>query len=243
MWPMRESSEGLSPVVSFRQHTPGAPLYHGTPRDIEGDILPNAVHKKGRANEPTQQYSGDGRGDSIYRTPERLALDEHFRKNKAYATEHEDYAWTLAHKAANNSGGRGRVYVVGEQPDIENGAFNAEFVADKFPIKERIDIKPGHQGTLPIDWTPYGSKTYEGQALAAGIDFNSDVHWNHPSPERQEVTRNLLARKQESRHEWPQPNDWDYEEVPGQTALLGEDVPIRHPLSQQFKGLVPGGGV
>lgn len=179
-------------------------LLHGTARDIEGAILPASVHGQGLTNKETP---GPIVGNK-FRTPERIEEDRWLRHNKAYATPNEDYAWDkFAHATADRGGGRGRVYEVEPQPDMRPGAFTKEYVADKFPISQQFDIKPGHQGTFPIDWRPYATPKYQGGE-------GSDEFINHPSPFHEMVAKKQAEMKERGEYTPPEP------EHPGQGTLF-----------------------
>jgi hypothetical protein len=151
-------------------------LYHGSSRDIQGQILPNKIHKQGRAN-----FDSDPNDH-----PDRLRLDTWLRHNKAYGTASEPYAWEVfAHGTADRpGGGRGRVYDIGAVRDqrrgLQPGAYSNEVTNDAFKIHHQLDVKPGHQGTLPIDWRPYAAHPHNRQGPG------SDARMNHPSPAHQE---------------------------------------------------------
>lgn len=179
----------------------GEPLFHGTSRSFSGAVLPNNVHNQGKLNTPTAAVSANGQN---VRNQATLDADETLRNRQAFATREEPYAWDVfAHRTANRGGGRGKVLKVSEQPDQAEGAFGREVVADKFPIEGENTIKPGHQGTLDIDWRPYVADGREirdrrpqyydammrgSQALDGVTAFNpasgvaSDQFANHPSP-------------------------------------------------------------
>lgn len=133
-------------------------LFHGTSRDIEGSILPRSIHKQPRGSGKTSWEDRPTYGAGQEYVEAQKALDDYYREHKAYATPNEHYAWNrFAHPTADRGGERGRVYEV-EAPwdeDVDAGAFSGEYVANRFDITKQHDVKPGRQGTLPIDWRPH----------------------------------------------------------------------------------------
>lgn len=128
----------------------GDSLYHGSARDIPGRVLPASQTRHKRVN-------FEGLSD----------------KDAAYATENEDTAWEYgAHAVLGrpHSGvpGRLRVHEVEPHPDMEVGQFHpdhpdfdihrenlSEWKAPHFDVKRTIDIKPGQQGTFPLNWNQF----------------------------------------------------------------------------------------
>jgi hypothetical protein len=149
------------------------PLYHGTDADITDAVKPaDSLGRK--ANYGLRTIGGRRAG------------------TQAFATHDENYAWEAARVSSKAHGGRARVYEVAPHPDQKPGLYNAqhprfkknaprsdlqEQVAPSFPVKDRIDIKPGHQGTFPnLNWRQFARAN-----TAVGPEGYEDA--NHPSPE------------------------------------------------------------
>lgn len=157
----------LSPKQFDPQYGDG--LYHGTHHNIEGDtVLPAS-----RTSHKTMNFAG-------------LSYDSH-----AFATENEGTAWTMGGVArskamekggANDFGGRVRVHSLEPHPEMEVGRYHpdheyfrgenlSEHIAPEFKIKDTIDIKEGHQGTLPINWNQFAKERSP----------NYEDDYNHPT--------------------------------------------------------------
>lgn len=115
----------------------------------------------------------------------------------AHVTEKEGTAWYFAGRAADNGGGRSRVFTTGAAADQrmglehrrnpEHSGMNShEWVSRTgFPVTGQIDIQPpsrqwdpdGKQGTLPIDWRPFydNGRDHNGHPYGVG-----DTQANHP---------------------------------------------------------------
>lgn len=106
----------------------------------------------------------------------------------AFATSHEDEAWSFAKFAGGaDKTRRARVYTVAPHPDMRVGVHHPEhaeysedlgeiheYVAPEFKVTGRHDIAPGDQGTFPsINWHQF-----------AHADVNGDP--NHPTPHQVE---------------------------------------------------------
>ena len=62
-------------------------------------------------------------------------------------------------------------------------ASRKHLIAPEFKVEEQIDVKPGHQGTLPINWNQFAK--YGG----------SDGYANHPSPEHEQRKKEDLLHE------------------------------------------------
>lgn len=125
-------------------------LFHGTFHNLSGAVRP-----------------GDDVGHSNH--GDTGSEDGQPSRKFAFATGSEEHAWKYASKWAT---GRSRVYEVSAPPSAEKGVYhevNNEYRAPEFPIKKQIDIMPGRQGTIPINWHQFAPHKYP-----------DDV--NHPSP-------------------------------------------------------------
>lgn len=150
-------------------------LFHGTAALIQpGQRVLPAAKRNGHSN---WGDTGSGKGQRS--------------RDHAFATTTEDTAWYFANTAAHNGDGnygeRPRVYTVAPNPRMKPGVHGDldEFIAPSFKVQDRIDVMPGHQGTIntayathspdveqagPFNWAPFHAKR---NAVAA----------NHPAPE------------------------------------------------------------
>lgn len=128
-----------------------AKYYHGTTADIPigGRILPKR---------------------DVVKFDKNAINTDTVRDDAAHATTDEKTAWSFGFWNAGKAG-RVRVYEVEpgtnfrhveDDPHAEN-----EALADYFVVKNRIDIQPGHQGTLPLDWGKYTKSSYDYDYAAA----------------------------------------------------------------------------
>lgn len=130
------------------------PLYHGTSTfepKVGDKILPP---KKSGAHSHWGHLDNDiGYGQSV--------------TGHAFAATNEDAAWEFAAQRAEDTPNvRPAVYKVRPLGDVEEGAEGPHEVRSKagFAVTDRIDIRPGHQGTLPLNWAQhakYSSQAYE----------------------------------------------------------------------------------
>lgn len=131
------------------------PLYHGSTYDIGSRVEP--AGKTGNTGYTPHSNK------SVLRKAKKFGQESH---NTSFATGSEDVAWNAAeyggqHRQAAEglkATPRSVVYEVHPHPEMRKGAFkqDEEYVAPHFDVKNRIDIKPGHQGTLPgINFNEY----------------------------------------------------------------------------------------
>ena len=141
-------------------------LFHGTTRDIEGQILPAKVHgghsywgETGHTrSEPSNEY--------------------------AWAHPNEQVAWQAAldrveshYVEGEEKGPRARVYAVhpneNQSPGMDK-SMAGEIKSTHFDIAHPVDTMPGRQGTFPsINWNEYTGK---GQYLPGDEDTNHPSH-------------------------------------------------------------------
>jgi len=134
-------------------------LYHGT----RADISPWEGVRPGRS----VGYSTHGTTGAEYGQASH---------DYAFATPSEEHAWRYADNA--DGSGRTRIYEVHANPYMKRGAFhdiNQEWRADFFPIRRSIDIRPGRQGTLPLNWSQFHTPELAARGIAP-----DDL--DHPSP-------------------------------------------------------------
>lgn len=146
-------------------------LYHGTTREIEGQILPAKVHGG-------QSYWGATGGDV------RGEASEDY----AWAHPHETKTWDAAMDRTNFHyqqwdesnphpiAPRARVYAVHPNENQSPGndvSMAGEIKSTHFKIAHPIDIMPGHQGTFPeVNWNEH---------VKADTYLPGDEDANHPS--------------------------------------------------------------
>jgi hypothetical protein len=143
-------------------------FFHGTSYDIAGGVV-----RPGR-EVGVEGYGNTGSGDG-------QASRDH-----AFATTDERVAWDFARQSGTpmgiHSDRRTRVYTVAPHPEMKPGAYHGmynEYVAPSFNVEDRIDTKPGYQGTFPsINW-----KQFE-QFVPNPEGIPRDV--NHPTPHQVE---------------------------------------------------------
>lgn len=151
------------------------PQFHGTAADLHpGDrVLPR------KAVDPSQRVKNN--------FPGLVTTGGRGTGEVAFSTTSENEAWKFADKAhetqwrAFQPKPRSSVLRVHPHPEQEKGAFHSEdgfggikgeMIAPHYDVAERIDIKPGRQGTFPsINWNQFG---------APKKNFGGDV-LNHPS--------------------------------------------------------------
>lgn len=147
----------------------GDGLYHGTVHDVtDNRILP--------ANLAGKEINHQGLSNP----------------RVAYATENENTAWTMGHLAGQRRGGvvpRTRVYSLAPNPRMRVGVYHPdhpdngmnedlqEWVAPHFDVETEINTKPGHQGTLNLNWNQF--------AVDHGRYHFGDP-FNHPNDEEVE---------------------------------------------------------
>jgi hypothetical protein len=166
------------------------PLFHGSVHPLEGDTLL-----------PGKRIGADYRDVHV----------RHGQSNKEVvsATSREATAW---HMAQRQSSGRARVHVLEPHPEtrvgVENEAHpayqadqrrttwtmspiedNHEYVAPSFKVKQTHDTKPGHQGTLPIDWRHH--------QVRPRSEYVEDA--NHPYPGHDISRAETAAHEEQSR--------------------------------------------
>jgi hypothetical protein len=135
-------------------------------------------------------------------------------KRAAFATTDEGQAWTFAENAQWEEGGRSSVLKVGHHPEEEEGKYHensksvragrdvavpGETTAPSFPVQERIDIKPGHQGTFPqLNWQQFSRQRGE-HILGDEMNHPSphDVEHGHESSRRSEEMANTQRQQEE----------------------------------------------
>lgn len=171
-------------------------LYHGTHREIEGEhILPAA-----QTNHGTINFQGLSESD------------------KAYATDQEDVAWQLADTAnslTNRHEARTRVHSVEPNKDMtlgvnhpNNPGFSGEnlgeWTAPKFKVKDRIDIMPGRQGTLPVNWNQFRNRALRPRPWGGELNHpdDEDIEYGHYGTKmREESKRNYWGGSREIEQE------------------------------------------
>jgi hypothetical protein len=206
--------------------------FHGTTADIPKSLRPAAEHQKGSVWEDTGEPYGQ---------PAR---------QHAYATMDEDTAWRFADMTQNQWGGRPRVYTVEQHASkVRPGVYNSEhpkyndwdedwpgqpedlqeYVAPRFKVTGRLDIKPDHQGTFPeIDWNKHK---------------NPDApYWydaNHPAPWENESYGDMTRSNREVRfnkvgknHGWGAAADWSREEADATNPFIGNKLKADLPAPQ-----------
>lgn len=77
-------------------------------------------------------------------------------RGKVFMTDDEDLAWGYASMGDLRPKGRTSVLRVTPSPDYREGP--AETTAKSAKVDDRIDIMPGRQGTLPVNWNQFGKK-------------------------------------------------------------------------------------
>ncbi len=131
-----------------------SPQFHGTSADLHpGDrVLP-----RNRLQGVDTNWGG-------MRTVEGKSVD-----SMAFSTTDESTAWKFANHAADvNPGGRTSVARVNPHPEQRKGIFHedhigpggipGETVAPHFDVADRIDVRPGQQGTFPLNWNQFAKK-------------------------------------------------------------------------------------
>ena len=203
----------------------GQPLFHGTIHEIKDNrVLPSAFAGK--------EVNFEGLSDPY----------------QAYATESEDIAWQMADTAQskwiNNTGWddtapRSHVAKVrpvdGEEPQMGyyhswhpeySGEDLQEWTSSTgFDVTDRVDIKPGHQGTFPLNWNQFDlsrGRTYgdpnnhpddyavESSQVPTVTDGYRDVHrrmWNSDEDTQRSlgavVARGVMRDIRESQRDDP----------------------------------------
>ena len=144
------------------------PLFHGTTDPgvaARGQVLP--ARQFGRA-------SYNKAPDSSMQRPE----------DYAFATEREGTAWSYAAETAHQTGERAYVVKVEPRLEMEKGVHhhnNREWRSDRFDVTERMDTRPGHQGTIPqVNWNTYKTR-----------DASRFYDANHP--DQDEVAKSTAA--------------------------------------------------
>ena len=154
-----------------------ASLFHGTIADIQGAVRP-VGRGKGSVWGSTGWRFGQRADEHAFATErEDQAWDFASAAHRGHRQPNE----ALGHNRPDV--GRARVYRVGPAPDQRMGAYHPEHplfdTRDTarirrgegplgqhwehiskvgFPVLEQLDIKPGHQGTFPIDWRPWSRR-------------------------------------------------------------------------------------
>lgn len=150
-----------------------APIFHGTSGYVkdDGKVLPPSVH-----------------GQESYWAGSRPHGDD--PAHLAFATPNEHVAWEFAHQRPREDT-RPRVYEVEHVHDerIGRDLGDDEVVSPTgFPIKRRIDIMPGRQGTFPqINWIdhahPVGRDIWDPEKRKAWDAVDSS-NVNHPNDDQ-----------------------------------------------------------
>lgn len=158
-------------------------FFHGTRADIPvgGKILPSA--KTGV--DPSHDIS----------SPNHVYMERGRRKAEESAWEWANHAWV-----DNGHPYPERPWVGRVKPSkgVSRGMTFTEHTASSAKVKERFDIKPGHQGTFPnINWNQFASVNWMG------------VELNHPSDEQIMGGHDTYQRKYRthSLFETPRPED------------------------------------
>lgn len=146
----------------------GPQFFHGTDANVHGSTLKPGT-AIGRSNFGAQKVPDQG--------------------PKVFSTNHEDVAWRFAGEAARarKRPGRERVHEVVPSADVKPGAYHsdhmdmsyddlAEHVSNSAKIVRTHDIKPGHQGTFPLNWHQFTSPQHRKLYGLAPV--------NHPNPEQ-----------------------------------------------------------
>ena len=97
----------------------------------------------------------------------------------AFAATDETSAWQFAKQRAEaHPDVRPAVYAVKPLGHVEQGAEGDHEVRSTagFEVAERIDIAPGHQGTLPLNWAQHAKSTFNAfRANHPANDYETDV--------------------------------------------------------------------
>lgn len=209
--------------------------FHGTSRDIPKSVRPATEHQKGSVWDDT----GAPYGQSA--------------RAHAYATTDEHVAWDFAKMSADRWGGRERVYKVAAPSDkVKIGAYNAdhpkrseweesewgapedlkEYVAPRFKVTDRIDIKPGHQGTFPeIDWNQHKHPLapYWYDANHPRLDDRDPLGFRNIVSSNDQIKSSAIGAK----HGWAAASEFEHQR--GQERMQADGV-LPPPRREQVKG-------
>lgn len=185
------------------------PQFHGTFRDV-GDRVEAAASTGVGAN-----FKHVRQDDTV-----------------AYATEKEKTAWDFAalaqHRHAEKHSqvpARTRVYELEHHPDQRIGEFHPdhpefdkhtenlhEWVAPHFDVKNRIDIRPGYQGTFPeVNWNEHRKRPRASKSNPATWDDrinhpnDEDVEHGHPGSDLNQEYLTNLGKQWSTRKNRPEP--------------------------------------
>lgn len=165
--------------MTATDHLSGKQFFHGSSAAIPvgGTLVPGA--QIGKRNYPSLRTVGNRVSNS-----------------KVFTTTDENTAWDFADSGAksNNPGIRQRVYVARPSEDARPGLNHnehprwngytggrenlKEYVSSTAEVADRIDIKPGHQGTFPLNWHQFTPKN----RWHTDVNHPTDeaVHYGHP---------------------------------------------------------------
>jgi hypothetical protein len=173
------------------------------------------------SNLSPQQFHGSTHdfapGDKVLPNDQVGAHSDSRSGAKAYATTHEDTAWSFAGWNAKR-GKRPRVFTVTPGPNAKSGfdpkenRSTGEVEADHFTVTGAHDTQPGHQGTFPqLNWAQFSTRH----------DDHAGFSVNHPDPgeedfgpyktyTRQEAAKPapLTLKEKHNAKRNPQPDLW-----------------------------------